>query len=233
MMRMGWNEPFNEHVHHAFPQLLPLMQTEDMKEGIKAFLEKARTTVQRTIDATVAPSAAEGPLFVNREKRSLHSAALRSGWRKEVVVKFTWFHLMPWPHMPEDFRQKHRSVWVDLPSKMYQPELGHIAYHQYLDQLEYAESVGFDGIGAERALHANAYGPMPSPNIMAATLTRRTSRAALVVLGNSIALYNPPLRVAEEFAMLDVLSGGRLRSRASRVGNLDGHQLRLRHGCRR
>ena len=40
MMRMGWNEPFNEHVHHVFLQLLPLMQTEDMKEGIEAFLEK-------------------------------------------------------------------------------------------------------------------------------------------------------------------------------------------------
>ncbi len=40
MMRMGWNEPFNEHVHHVFLQLLPLMQTEDMKEGIKAFLGK-------------------------------------------------------------------------------------------------------------------------------------------------------------------------------------------------
>jgi len=124
-------------------------------------------------------------------------------------MKFTWFHLMPWPHMPDDFRQKHRSVWVDLPSRMYDPELGHIAYHQYLDQLEYAESVGFDGIGVNEH-HANAYGLMPSPNIMAATLTRRTSKAALVVLGNSIALYNPPIRVAEEFAMLDVLSGGRL-----------------------
>ncbi|HUN50014.1 MAG TPA: LLM class flavin-dependent oxidoreductase, partial [Candidatus Sulfotelmatobacter sp.] len=44
----------------------------------------------------------------------------------------------------------------------------------------------------------------------AATLSRRTRKAALVVLGNSIALYNPPLRVAEEFAMLDVLSAGRL-----------------------
>ncbi len=33
---------------------------------------------------------------------------------------------------------------------------------------------------------------------------------ALVVLGNSIALYNPPIRVAEEFAMLDCISGGRL-----------------------
>jgi len=40
MMRMSWNEPFNEHVHHVFLQLLPLMQTEDMKEGIRAFLEK-------------------------------------------------------------------------------------------------------------------------------------------------------------------------------------------------
>ena len=74
-------------------------------------------------------------------------------------MKFTWFHLMPWPHMPDDFRQKHRSVWVDLPSSMYEPELGHIAYHQYLDQLEYAEKVGFDGIGVNEH-HANAYGLM-------------------------------------------------------------------------
>lgn len=40
MMRMGLNEPFLEHVHHVFLQLLPLMQTEDIKEGMMAFLEK-------------------------------------------------------------------------------------------------------------------------------------------------------------------------------------------------
>ncbi|MBL8674375.1 MAG: LLM class flavin-dependent oxidoreductase, partial [Rhodospirillales bacterium] len=51
---------------------------------------------------------------------------------------------------------------------------------------------------------------MPSPNIMAATLARRTSKAASMVLGDSIALYTPPIRVAEEFAMLDVICGGRL-----------------------
>jgi alkanesulfonate monooxygenase SsuD/methylene tetrahydromethanopterin reductase-like flavin-dependent oxidoreductase (luciferase family) len=45
---------------------------------------------------------------------------------------------------------------------------------------------------------------------MAAALACRTSRAALVVLGRSIALYDPPIRVAEEFAMLDVIAGGRL-----------------------
>ena len=51
---------------------------------------------------------------------------------------------------------------------------------------------------------------MPSPNIISAGLARRTKDTALVVLGNSIALYNPPVRVAEEFAMLDCISGGRL-----------------------
>jgi alkanesulfonate monooxygenase SsuD/methylene tetrahydromethanopterin reductase-like flavin-dependent oxidoreductase (luciferase family) len=124
-------------------------------------------------------------------------------------MKFTWFNLMPWPHLPADFRERHRSVWVDIPSRLYDPMKGHDVYHTYLDQLEYAEQLGFDGIGVNEH-HANAYGLMPSPNIMAAALSRRTSRAALVDLGNSIALYNPPLRVAEEFAMLDVISGGRL-----------------------
>jgi alkanesulfonate monooxygenase SsuD/methylene tetrahydromethanopterin reductase-like flavin-dependent oxidoreductase (luciferase family) len=45
---------------------------------------------------------------------------------------------------------------------------------------------------------------------MTAALARRTKRAALLVLGNSIALYNPPTRVAEEIAMLDCMSGGRM-----------------------
>jgi alkanesulfonate monooxygenase SsuD/methylene tetrahydromethanopterin reductase-like flavin-dependent oxidoreductase (luciferase family) len=124
-------------------------------------------------------------------------------------MKFTWFNLMPWPYLPDDFRQKHRSVWVDIPGSLYDPVRGHDLYNVYLDELEYAETLGFDGVGVNEH-HANGYGLMPSPNIMAATLARRTSKAALVVLGNSIALYNPPIRVAEEFAMLDVISGGRL-----------------------
>ena len=40
LMRMGWNEPFPEHVHHVYLQLLPLLQTEDVKEGMRAFAEK-------------------------------------------------------------------------------------------------------------------------------------------------------------------------------------------------
>lgn len=40
MMRMGLNEPFPEHVHHVFLQLLPLFRTQDFQEGIRSFMEK-------------------------------------------------------------------------------------------------------------------------------------------------------------------------------------------------
>ncbi len=124
-------------------------------------------------------------------------------------MKFTWFNLMPWPHLPDDFRQKNKSVWVDIDSTLYDPVKGHDVYNDYLDMLEYADSLGFDGIGVNEH-HQNAYGLMPSPNIMAAAVSRRALNAAIVVLGNSLGLYNPPTRVAEEFAMLDVITGGRL-----------------------
>jgi len=124
-------------------------------------------------------------------------------------MRFTWFNLMPWRWMPDDFRETNRSVWVDIDQRLFDPVRGHALYNEYMDMLEFAATLGFDGIGVNEH-HQNGYGLMPSPNLIAAALARRTSKAALVVLGNSIALYNPPIRVAEEFAMLDVISGGRL-----------------------
>jgi hypothetical protein len=106
-------------------------------------------------------------------------------------MKFTWFHLMPYRYLPDDFKKKYHSVWVDIPRDLYDPKIGHRLYNDYLDQLEFADHMGFDGLGVNEH-HQNAYGLMPSPNIMAAALTRRTRNANLVVLGNSIALYNPP-----------------------------------------
>ena len=82
-------------------------------------------------------------------------------------------------------------------------------YNDFMDELEFAAECGFDAICVNEH-HSNGYGLMPSPNLVASSLARRTSDAALCVLGNSLALYNPPTRVAEEFAMIDCISGGRL-----------------------
>lgn len=124
-------------------------------------------------------------------------------------MNFEWFHLMPYRDLPTDFPERYHSVWVDIPSELIDSNRVHEFYNDYLDELDFAANMGFDGVCVNEH-HSNGYGLMSSPNIMAATLTRRTKDTAIIVLGNSIALYNPPLRVAEEFAMLDCLSGGRL-----------------------
>jgi alkanesulfonate monooxygenase SsuD/methylene tetrahydromethanopterin reductase-like flavin-dependent oxidoreductase (luciferase family) len=121
-------------------------------------------------------------------------------------LKFFSFHLMPWPHLPDDY---DGPAWITPPNTLFDPTLGHELYNRYLDELEYAEQVGFDGLVVNEH-HQNVYGLMPSPNLFAAMLARRTTTAKLVVLGDALPLYNPPTRVAEEFAILDVVSGGRL-----------------------
>ncbi len=124
-------------------------------------------------------------------------------------MKLLWFHLMPYTELPEDFREKHPSVWVDIHSSLFDPERAHLMYNDFMDELEFAASSGFDAVCVNEH-HSNGYGLMPSPNLIASALSRRTSEAALCVMGNSLALYNPPTRVAEEFAMIDCISGGRL-----------------------
>ncbi len=124
-------------------------------------------------------------------------------------MKLMYFHLMPYTELPEDFRDKYPSVWVDIPSALFDPGRAHLMYNDFMDELEFAAQCGFDAVCVNEH-HANGYGLMPSPNLIASALARRTSETALCVMGNSLALYNPPTRVAEEFAMIDCISGGRL-----------------------
>src|SRR4030095_6403149 len=53
--------------------------------------------------------------------RTSKIGAARRSTPGRIPVKFTWFNLMPWPHLPDDFRQTHRSVWVDIDSNLYDP----------------------------------------------------------------------------------------------------------------
>ena len=124
-------------------------------------------------------------------------------------MKLFWFPLMPYTELPDDFREKHHCVWADIDSRLLDPQRIHHMYNEFLDELEHAAEAGFDGICVNEH-HSNAYGLMPSPNLMASTRARRTRDAAICVMGNSLALYNPLTRVAEEMAMLDCISGGRL-----------------------
>jgi alkanesulfonate monooxygenase SsuD/methylene tetrahydromethanopterin reductase-like flavin-dependent oxidoreductase (luciferase family) len=124
-------------------------------------------------------------------------------------MEFIFFHLMPYRPLDMEERRKHRSAWVVLPNKLYDPKKGADEYESYLDQLTYAEQLGFDVIAVNEH-HQTAYGMMPAPNIIASALIQRTKKVKIAILGRALPLVNNPITIAEEFAMLDVLSRGRI-----------------------
>ena len=79
----------------------------------------------------------------------------------------------------------------------------------YIGQLAYAEALGFDVIAVNEH-HQTAYGMMPAPNLIASALIQRTKTVKIAILGRALPLVSNPITIAEEFAMLDNLSRGRI-----------------------
>jgi alkanesulfonate monooxygenase SsuD/methylene tetrahydromethanopterin reductase-like flavin-dependent oxidoreductase (luciferase family) len=124
-------------------------------------------------------------------------------------MKFICFHLMPYRPLDLEAAKAYRSAWVVLPNSFYDPKKGAAEYDSYLDQLVYAEQLGFDAIAVNEH-HQTAYGSMPAPNLIASALIQRTKSVKIAILGRALPLVNNPINIAEEFAMLDVLSKGRI-----------------------
>lgn len=124
-------------------------------------------------------------------------------------MEFVCFHLMPYRPLNMQERVKHRSAWVVLPNVLYDPKKGADEYESYISQLVYGEKLGFDAIAVNEH-HQTAYGMMPAPNIIASALIQRTERVKIAILGRALPLVNNPITIAEEFAMLDNLSRGRI-----------------------
>ena len=126
-------------------------------------------------------------------------------------MKVFLFHLMPYAYLDLDYDRKYRSAWVVLPNSYFDPEKGRELYNRYLDELEYGEELGFDGLCVNEH-HQNAYGIMPSPIVTASALARRTTHAKIAIVGSAFGIREHPLTLAEEHAMIDCITGGRLIS---------------------
>ncbi len=111
-----------------------------------------------------------------------------------------------WPHLPPD--DEFTSMRVNLPSRVYDPIIGAELYNAYLDQYVLADELGLNCMINEHhqtATCLNASGPL-----QLAILARQTKNARLLILGNPVANLADPIRCAEEMAMIDNISHGRL-----------------------
>jgi alkanesulfonate monooxygenase SsuD/methylene tetrahydromethanopterin reductase-like flavin-dependent oxidoreductase (luciferase family) len=123
-------------------------------------------------------------------------------------MKVWHFTEMPYPYLPPI--EEVSSMWVSMPNSVFDPKIGADLYARYLDEYVIADELGFNHMVNEH--HQTATCLNAAVPLTAAILARQTSRGRICVLGNPVANRSDPIRIAEEMAMIDVISRGRLES---------------------
>lgn len=110
--------------------------------------------------------------------------------------------------LPEDLIIENGSSYFGIPNTNFDAKIGSRLMNEYLDERVYAEELGFDGV----MLNEHHQTPFCGGSVMdveASILARITKRVKIVLLGNPLPVADP-LRLAEELATIDMISGGRL-----------------------
>ncbi len=138
-------------------------------------------------------------------------------------VEVFWFSEQPYGHVTNEDLEPYPSGRLGFPNTHFDPNKAHVLYNQYHEQYALADEVGFDGIMSNEH-HASYWCMKPSVNMDAAVISKLTKNVRIAILGNVIAI-NDPVKMAEEIAMLDCFSDGRIISgfvRGTAVESLQG-----------
>src|SRR5919112_6154869 len=128
-----------------------------------------------------------------------------------------YFTEQPMSAYPADIGLETGHTALMFSNKHYDPAAASRFYNEYLEQYIYAEEQGIEGIMLNE--HHNAPFCMQSKcNVFASILAAVTKKVKIVLLGNPLPLAENPVRLAEELAMIDLISKGRLVSGFVRGG---------------
>lgn len=122
-------------------------------------------------------------------------------------IQFYLFNHHHYIDEPPD-SDKYESTWVTYPNANFRPDVAYELYQRWTREMLLAEDLGFDAIAVNEH-HQTVYSLQPGTTVRAGYLTALTKRVKILVAGTPINL-SWPSRVAEEYAMLDVMSGGRM-----------------------
>jgi alkanesulfonate monooxygenase SsuD/methylene tetrahydromethanopterin reductase-like flavin-dependent oxidoreductase (luciferase family) len=100
---------------------------------------------------------------------------------------------------------------LELSNGSYDAAVGAQLYNRYIDEKLFAEEVGFDGLMLNEH-HTSPFCMQGVTNVDAAILARQSKKAKIVILGNITPIWDDPLWLAEQLAMIDMISHGRLVS---------------------
>jgi len=110
-----------------------------------------------------------------------------------------------------------QSLDLSISNEVYDPKVGAKLYNRYLDEKVYAEEMGFDALMLNEH-HSTPFCMQGVTNVGASILARETKQSKIIILGNILPIWDDPLWLAEQLAMIDMISYGRLVSGFVRGG---------------
>jgi alkanesulfonate monooxygenase SsuD/methylene tetrahydromethanopterin reductase-like flavin-dependent oxidoreductase (luciferase family) len=131
----------------------------------------------------------------------------------------SWFTEQPMSDYPEEealrphpddhpARRPGDSVLL-FSNKYFDPVAGSRLYGERIKENVYAEQMGFDAVMVNEH-HNGAFCMNARCNISTAAIVTATERVKVLQMGNPLPLWANPVQLAEELAMLDMMSNGRL-----------------------
>ncbi|HEX9465391.1 MAG TPA: LLM class flavin-dependent oxidoreductase [Alphaproteobacteria bacterium] len=122
-------------------------------------------------------------------------------------MKVYFWDVLPYGKHFDQFT-RDRYLPYPLPKQHFDPEIAARSYEEHLTAWEELDRLGFDGVGLNEH-HTTPHGLIASPNLIAAAAIQRTKNLKFITLGNLLPIHNP-LQIAEDIAIADCLSRGRM-----------------------
>jgi alkanesulfonate monooxygenase SsuD/methylene tetrahydromethanopterin reductase-like flavin-dependent oxidoreductase (luciferase family) len=127
-----------------------------------------------------------------------------------MTRKFFFFSEMGYNAYPTEVAEQYGYTALMFPNSVFDANKARDLWQMFLREHEFASAMGFDGSVCNEH-HNNVLSMQESVNISAAVLTQRI-KGTIALIGNPLPIHDNPVRVAEEIAMLDLISGGRIIS---------------------
>ena len=128
-----------------------------------------------------------------------------------------WNHCEnPYPFVPNEVLEAAPSVRASLPNKYCDPKIAARLYDEVFDEYRLCDDIGLHIVTNEH--HSGINNLWAASPVITGVVARITRNVRILSLGTLVTVRPDPVRVAEEYATIDVLSRGPPRDRLCQIG---------------
>ena len=143
-----------------------------------------------------------------------------------------WNHCEnPYPFVPAEVLDAAEFVRASLPSKYCEPEIAARLYDEVFEEYQLCDEIGLNIVTNEH--HSGINNLWAASPVITGIVARLTKKVRILSLGTLVTVRPDPVRVATEYATIDVISRGRLdigfvKSGATEMVSGDANPMRIR-----